>query len=185
MLGQGLVLYYSFTLLAVLLIPRVAGVSVNITVDDTFGNSDGSVIPTYLPANDTIWRVGSPSKQCDSCSIRPSMLNTSQIFDQSWHYAIYDSSVGTPVQASVKRAQVWMIWISTIPDFPDHFQTFQINRHSDRPDPRSELVSHTRPDLSDPLEDGAFGRGLGPVTIRISGHNTHALQTHYGLLGGL
>ena len=54
-----------------------------------------------------------------------------------------------PSPSSVKRAQVWMIWISTVPDFPDHFQTFQISRYPDRPDHRSELMSRTHPDLSD------------------------------------
>ncbi|PIL26700.1 hypothetical protein GSI_11227 [Ganoderma sinense ZZ0214-1] len=72
------------TLLALLmhLVLPAAAISVNVTVDDTFGNSDRTVIPTYLPANDT-WHVGSPSEQCAVCAIKPSMPDTNQILDQS------------------------------------------------------------------------------------------------------
>ena len=68
-LGLGSILYYTLPFLVVILIRPATVVPVNVTVDAAFGNSDGSVIPTYLPANDTIWHVGSPSEQCNYCVI--------------------------------------------------------------------------------------------------------------------
>ncbi|PIL26698.1 hypothetical protein GSI_11225 [Ganoderma sinense ZZ0214-1] len=98
MAGQGFMLRFAISSLFIHFILPAAAVSVNITVDDTFGNSDRTVIPTYLPANNT-WHVGSPSEQCDICVIKPFMLDTSQIVDQSWHHAMY--FVGTPIEVQV------------------------------------------------------------------------------------
>ena len=80
------------------IIAPVAAASVNITVDDTFGNSEHTVIPAYVPNNDT-WHAGSPAEQCDGCILQPSILDMSQILNQTWHHATFFD--GVPIQIEV------------------------------------------------------------------------------------
>ena len=105
-------------LLPCLLLPivPVSTKLVNITVDDTFGNPDRSVIPTYLPANDT-WHTGSPGEQCAVCTIKPSELDTSQIFDQSWHHGSYLLNNPISVQVTFPGTAVYVYNVvpNTIP----------------------------------------------------------------------
>lgn len=102
-------------LFALLLLPSTA-VSVNVTVDDTFGGNDGTVIPEYLPANGP-WHVGSPTEQCDVCAIKPSELDTSQIFDQSWHHGSYLLNNPISVQVTFPGTAVYVYNVvpNTIP----------------------------------------------------------------------
>ena len=123
--GLGVIPHHALQVapLVVLLLPTVRAVTVNITVDDTFGNIDGSVIPTYLPANDTFWHAGSPSELCDICVIEPSWLDASQIVNKSWHHAIYGKS-DTPVQVQVVFPGTAVYVYNIIPNtFPDGSST--------------------------------------------------------------
>nr|VWO98412.1 Chitin synthase C [Ganoderma boninense] len=97
-----------------LLIHAAAAISVNVTVDDSFGNTDRTVIPTYIPANDT-WHVGSPSEECGICTIKPSELDIDQILDQSWHHATY--FLGIPIQVEVTFPGTAVYVYSVVPNF--------------------------------------------------------------------
>ncbi|PIL33597.1 hypothetical protein GSI_04220 [Ganoderma sinense ZZ0214-1] len=79
------------SLSTLLVLPCVA-VLFNITVDDTFGNKDGPVTPTYLPAN----------------TIKPSELDTTQILDQSWHHGSYLPGIPIYVQVTFRGTAVYV-----------------------------------------------------------------------------
>lgn len=113
-LGRGSILLHTLTLFFIRLALPAAAISVNVTVDDTFGNSDGSVIPTYFPANDT-WHVGSPSEQCNICAIKPSELDTSQILDRSWHHATYFIDIPIQVRITFRGTAVYVY--NVVPNF--------------------------------------------------------------------
>ena len=120
--GRGPIFLRILTSFFTYLISPAAAISVNITVDDTFGNLDGSVTPTYLPAHDT-WHAGSPTEQCSICTIKPSELDISQILDQSWHHATYFS--GTPVQVQITFRGTAVYVYNVVPNFlPNGAVTF-------------------------------------------------------------
>nr|VWO98222.1 Methyltransf_11 domain-containing protein [Ganoderma boninense] len=96
------------------LIPPITAVSVNVTVDDTHGSSDGTVIPVYSP-NNASWHLGSPTEQCSVCAIKPSEFDTNQIYDQTWHHATY--FVGIPIQVSVTFRGTAVYVYNVIPNF--------------------------------------------------------------------
>ena len=56
---------------------------VNITVDDQLGDPSTGLAPEYSPKVGS-WHLGSPSEDCPSCSILPSMLDLTQIHDETW-----------------------------------------------------------------------------------------------------
>ncbi|KAI1791561.1 hypothetical protein LXA43DRAFT_1010776 [Ganoderma leucocontextum] len=104
--GRGSMLaYLLLSLFPHLIIPPAAAVSVNITVDDTFGNSDST----------DSWHIGSPTEQCNVCAIKPSQFDTSQILDQSWHHATY--YVGTPIQVQVTFRGTAVYVYNVIPNY--------------------------------------------------------------------
>ena len=92
----------------------ITAISVNITVDDTFGNPDRSIIPTYLPANDT-WHAGSPGEQWAICTIKPSELDMDQILGQSWHHATY--FLGIPIEMQVTFPGTAVYVYNVVPNF--------------------------------------------------------------------
>lgn len=61
---------------------------VNITVDDQLGDPSTGLAPEYSPKVGS-WHLGSPSEDCPSCSILPSMLDLTQIHDETWLDATY------------------------------------------------------------------------------------------------
>ncbi|KAM5543046.1 hypothetical protein V8D89_003430 [Ganoderma adspersum] len=102
-------------LFTLLILPSTAA-SVNVTVDDTFGSKDGTVIPEYLPANSP-WHVGSPTEQCDICAIKPSKLDTTQILNQTWHHGSYLREKPLYVQVTFSGAVVYIynVVLNTLP----------------------------------------------------------------------
>ena len=59
---------------------------VNITIDDTFGDSTTGAVPAYS-INGHAWNAGSPteSANCGGCNIYSSLLNLSQVLYGTWH----------------------------------------------------------------------------------------------------
>ena len=94
----------------------VIAASVNITVDDTFGNSTYSIFPTYLP-DDGTWHAGTPTEQCDTCKIKPSELDADQMLDQTWHHGTCNNDV--PIQMEVTftgtAVYVYNVVLNTLP----------------------------------------------------------------------
>ncbi|KAI1782292.1 hypothetical protein LXA43DRAFT_1051742 [Ganoderma leucocontextum] len=145
--GRGSMAAYRLLSLFALLIPPASAVSVNITVDDTFGNSDRTVIPTYLPANST-WHIGSPTEQCDVCAIKPSEFDASQIVDQSWHHGTYYLGIPIFVQVTFPGTAVYVY--NVIPNFLKGANTFvnvsfaidgeTVGQFSHIPDSTSEIL---------------------------------------------
>ena len=105
--------YLLLSLLASFIQPTTAAL-VNVTVDDTYGNNDRTVIPTYTP-NNSSWHLGSPTEQCSVCAIKPSEFDTSQIYDQTWHHATY--FIGIPVQVSVTFHGTAVYVYNVIPNY--------------------------------------------------------------------
>ncbi|KAI1781953.1 hypothetical protein LXA43DRAFT_1053891 [Ganoderma leucocontextum] len=146
-LGRGSMAAYMLLSLFALLIPPASAVSVNITVDDTFGNSDGTVIPAYLPSNST-WHIGSPTEQCDVCAIKPSEFDASQIVDQSWHHGTYYLGIPIFVQVTFPGTAVYVY--NVIPNFLKGANTFvnvsfaidgeTVGQFSHIPDSTSEIL---------------------------------------------
>ena len=112
---RGPSLFYILISLFVHLVHPAGGVSVNVTVDDTFGNGDGSMLPTYLPDDGNTWHVGSPTEQCETCAIRPSELDMGQIVGQSWHHATY--FVDIPIEIKVTFPGTAVYVYNIIPNY--------------------------------------------------------------------
>ncbi|PIL33026.1 hypothetical protein GSI_04475 [Ganoderma sinense ZZ0214-1] len=112
--GRGPLLACLFLSLLAFFIPPTTAALVNVTVDDTYGSNDKTVIPVYTP-NNTTWHIGSPTEQCDVCAIKPSEFDTSQIYDQTWHHATY--FVGTPIQVSVTFRGTAVYVYNVIPNY--------------------------------------------------------------------
>ncbi|KAI1786426.1 hypothetical protein LXA43DRAFT_55488 [Ganoderma leucocontextum] len=91
---------------------------VNITVDDQLGDSTTGLIPEYAP-NDGAWVAGSPTENCPTCRITPSILDLTQIHEQTWHDTTYLPSE-TPVTITVhftgSAVYVFNILPNTLPD---------------------------------------------------------------------
>ncbi|KAM5543079.1 hypothetical protein V8D89_003463 [Ganoderma adspersum] len=104
---ESLVLHTLLSLFTASLVPPSAAVSVNITVDDTFGSKDGTISPVYIPANST-WHAGSPTEQCAVCAIKPSELDTTEIVEQSWHHGSYLPGIPIYVQVTFPGTAVYV-----------------------------------------------------------------------------
>ncbi|KAM5542803.1 hypothetical protein V8D89_003764 [Ganoderma adspersum] len=113
-IGRGPVLACLLLSLLASFIPPTTAALVNVTVDDTYGNNDRTVIPTYTP-NNSSWHLGSPTEQCDVCAMKPSEFDTSQIYDQTWHHATY--FIGIPVQVSVTFHGTAVYVYNVIPNY--------------------------------------------------------------------
>ncbi|TBU22857.1 hypothetical protein BD311DRAFT_791981 [Dichomitus squalens] len=130
-------------------------VSVNVTIDDQFGdNTTGSLYPTYLP-NDGTWHVGSPSEDCDSCKIKPSTLDISQIHDHTWHDATHTPGL-TPAQIIVNFTGTAVYVYNIVPNFlPNNTATFanisftldgsNVGSFLRPPDPSTEVIQYNQP----------------------------------------
>ncbi|KAI0756222.1 hypothetical protein C8Q80DRAFT_16007 [Daedaleopsis nitida] len=88
-------------------------VFVNRTIDDELGDSATGAQPSYLPKGK--WNQGT---ECSGCHIGPSMVDTRQVFDGTWHDSTYD--VGGPdhdILATFVGTAVYVYFIvpNTIP----------------------------------------------------------------------
>ncbi|RDX45695.1 hypothetical protein OH76DRAFT_1357460 [Lentinus brumalis] len=83
-----------FTILFFVAIASAASL-VNITVDDTFGNSQENLQITYQPAG--AW---SPGEDCTSCAAH---LDTTQVHNGTWHDTTYlaDNPPSSPLTATL------------------------------------------------------------------------------------
>ncbi|PIL26793.1 hypothetical protein GSI_11129 [Ganoderma sinense ZZ0214-1] len=90
---------------------------VNITVDDTFGDSTTGLFPEYLPNNGT-WNAGSSTEDCPSCYIGPSTFNLTQIHNGTWHdttYLPWETPATITVRFSGSAVYVFNILPNTLP----------------------------------------------------------------------
>ncbi|PIL24993.1 hypothetical protein GSI_12880 [Ganoderma sinense ZZ0214-1] len=83
-------------LLSLFFAPATTSRLVNVTVDDTFGDPNTGLHPVYSPNQPTPWNPGSPDQTCPQCKIRPSTLNLSQVYKQTWQDAMYKPPAPSP-----------------------------------------------------------------------------------------
>ncbi|PIL26786.1 hypothetical protein GSI_11122 [Ganoderma sinense ZZ0214-1] len=89
---------------------------VNVTVDDQFGDPTTGLFPDYSP-NDGTWHIGSRSEDCPSCFINPSVLNLTQVYNQTWHDATSSPSAPPPtitVRFNGSAVYVFNILVNTL-----------------------------------------------------------------------
>ncbi|EJF62036.1 hypothetical protein DICSQDRAFT_37999, partial [Dichomitus squalens LYAD-421 SS1] len=124
-----------------------------VTIDDQFGDNTTGFIPVYLP-NDGTWHVGSPSEDCDSCKIKPSTLDISQIHDHTWHDATHTPGL-TPAQIIVNFTGTAVYVYNIVPNSLPNSTTTFVNisftldgsdagsfvRH---PDPKTEVIQYNQ-----------------------------------------
>ena len=92
----------SLVVTAVLSASATLAGSVNVTVDDTYGDTNTGGQIAYGPAGS--WNVG---QTCTTCTARP---NVAQAFDGSWHDATFyptDSTAGSNLGSLVTASYVF------------------------------------------------------------------------------
>ncbi|CAK5267101.1 unnamed protein product [Mycena citricolor] len=94
-------------MLSLILFPLVSAGSTNVTIDDSAA--------TYLPASSagkkSVWFN---QTSCAGCADVP---NTSAAFDQTWSAALYLSTLGTPVSASISFSGTAVYVYFIVPNF--------------------------------------------------------------------
>lgn len=81
--------------LASLLVGIATCMSLNITVDDQFGDQSTGRLVTYSPNNDGLWSQGS---NCSKCLLKP---NVSLALDGTWHDSTYGGQAPGPFSFTI------------------------------------------------------------------------------------